>query len=110
MRLVLSCLAILALTMVVSGQVIPPTASVKATPPEAILQAKELQVGVSEPQLRRDGGLMVRSRAVGKGVEIRIGSVLITADEAEIQQGAPGEQSNVQLRGNVHLRAILEVK
>ena len=110
MRIVLSCLAILALTMVVSGQVSAPTDTVKATPPEAILQARQMQVGVSEPQLRRDGGLTVRSHVVGKDVEIRIGSTLITADEAEIRYGAHGEQSDVKLRGNVHLKAILGVK
>jgi hypothetical protein len=112
MRFVLSCLAILALTMLVSGQVPigAPTSDVNVTPAEAILRAKQMQVGVSEPQLRRDGGLTVRSRVVGNGVEIRIGSTLITADEAEIQHGAPGEQSDVQLRGNVHLKAVLEVK
>jgi len=47
---------------------------------------------------------------VGTEVAIRIGSALITADEAEIRYGAQGEQSDVQLRGNVHLKAILEVK
>ena len=80
--------------------------SLKAT----ILQARQMQVGVSEPQVLRDGGLAVLSRVVGKDVEIRIGSTLITADEAEIRYGAHGEQSDVQLRGNVHLKAILEVK
>ena len=110
MRIVLSCLAILALTMVVSGQVSAPTTSVKATPSEAILQARQMQVGESEPQVLRDGGLALRSRVVGTDVKIRIGSTLITADEAEIRYGAHGEQSDVQLRGNVHLKAILEVK
>ena len=110
MRTVLSCLAILALTMVASGQVSAPTASAAATPAEAVLRARQLQVGVSEPQLLREGGLAIRSRVVGTEVAIRIGSALITADEAEIRYGAQGEQSDVQLRGNVHLKAILEVK
>ena len=109
MRIVLSCLAMLALTMAVSGQDIAPTAPVKATS-EAIMQARQMQVGVFELQVLRDGGLAVLSRVVGKDVEIRIGSTLITADEAEIRYGAHGEQSDVQLRGNVHLKAILEVK
>ena len=107
MRIALSCLAVLGFTMVVSGQVM---VSAPTTPVEATLQAKQLQVGVSEPQVLRDGGLAVKSRVVAMGAEIRIGSTLITADEAEIRYGAPGEQSDVQLRGNVHLKAILEVK
>ena len=93
MRIVLSCLAVLALTLVVSGQVSAPTTSVKAKPSEAILQARQMQVGESEPQVLRDGRLAVRSRVVGTDVEIRIGSTLITADEAEIRYGAPGARS-----------------
>jgi hypothetical protein len=114
MRIVFSCLAIVGITIVVSAQQTvsaPTTHNVDATPSEAVLEAKQMEVGmVSEPQVLRDGGLAVRSRVVGKGVEIRIGSALITADEAEIRYGAPGKRSDVQLRGNVHLKAILEVK
>ena len=47
MRTVLSCLAILALTMVASGQVSAPTASAKATPAEAVLQARRLAACLS---------------------------------------------------------------
>jgi hypothetical protein len=51
MRFVLSCLAILALTMLVSGQVPigAPTSDVNVTPAEAILQAKQMQIAYPNP-------------------------------------------------------------
>jgi hypothetical protein len=64
-RIALSCLAMLGFRMVISGQVTvgPPTTSVEAT-----LQAKQMQVGVSEPQVLRGGGLTVKGGVVAMGM------------------------------------------
>ena len=53
----------------------------------------------------------MKRRVVAKGdVEIRIGESLISADEAEIlYAAAPGEPDEVELRGNVRLKAHLKV-
>ena len=40
-------------------------------------------------------------------VEIRVDSILMTADEADIRFGAPGEPSDIELRGRVRVRAVL---
>ena len=82
------------------------------TPPAAILKARQLEVGVVETSVRREGEpLVMQSRVVAKGdVEIRIGQSLITADEAEIRYGAPGVPDDVALRGNVRLKAHLKVE
>lgn len=123
MRTALLCLCVLGLTMVASGQD-------KAEPvfmggqdkggplftvtpsPAAILKARQMQVGVVETRVRREGEpVVMKSRVVAKGdVEIRIGQSLITADEAEIRYGGPGEPDDVELRGNVRLKAHLTVE
>ena len=55
--------------------------------------------------------MRMQSRVVAKGdVEIRIGQSIISADEAEIRYGGPGEQDDVELRGNVRLKAHLKVE
>ena len=43
-------------------------------------------------------------------VEIRIGTTVIRADEADIINSAPGEASEIALRGNVRVRAVLNAK
>lgn len=111
MRTAFLCLCVLGLTIVANGQsVTPPPVSIQSTAPAAILKARVMEVGVV-PQVLPGGETAVRSRVVAKGdVEIRIGSSLVTADEAEIRYGAPGEQDEVELRGYVRLKADLKVE
>jgi lipopolysaccharide export system protein LptA len=112
MRTAILCLCVLGLTIVVNGQdKSAPLFAVKPSP-AAILKARQIEVGVVETSVRREGEPMVmKSRVVAKGdVEIRIGQSLITADEAEIRYGAPGEPDDVELRGNVRLKAHLTVE
>ena len=41
------------------------------------------------------------------GIEMRVDSTVMTADEADILFAAAGEHSDIQLRGNVRVRAII---
>ena len=111
MRTAILCLCVLGLTIVVNGQdKSAPLFTVKPSP-AAILKARQLEVGVAETSVRRQGEpLVMKSRVVAKGVEIRIGQSLITADEAEIRYGGPGEPDDVELRGSVRLKAHLTVE
>ena len=97
MRTAILCLCVLGLSIVANGQsVTPPPVRIDSTPPTAILTSRVIEVG---------------GRVVARGhVEIRIGSTIVTADEAEIRYGAPGEQDEVELRGNVRLKADLKVE
>jgi len=121
MRAAILCLCLLGLTLAVNGQDKPvfigrpdkgaPIFTVTPSP-AAILKARQMEVGVVETRVSREGEPMVmKSRVVAKGdVEIRIGQSLITADEAEIRYGGPGEPDDVELRGNVRLKAHLTVE
>jgi hypothetical protein len=86
MRTAFLCLCVLGLAMVVNGQDKsgPVFIGVKDkgaplftvnTSPAAILKARQMEVGVVETRVRREGEPMVmKSRVVAKGdVEIRIG-------------------------------------
>ena len=123
MRTALLCLCVLGIAIVVNGQdnagPLFKTGREKGAPlftvntsPTAILKARQMEVGVAEPRARREGEpTVIKSRVVAKGdVEIRIGPSLITADEAEIHYGGPGEPDDVELRGNVRLKAHLTVE
>ena len=121
MRTVILCLCLLGLTMGVSGQdkadfarrVAEATVLIDDGPPAAILKARKLEVGVVPSVQGKDTTTTMRmqSRVVAKGdVEIRIGQSIISADEAEIRYGGPGEQDDVELRGNVRLKAHLKVE
>jgi hypothetical protein len=123
MKTVFLCLCVLGLAIVVNGQEKSgpgfmggqdkgaPLFTVKPSP-AAILKARQMEVGVVETSVRREGEpLVIKSRVVAKGdVEIRIGQSFITADEAEIRYGGPGEPDDVELRGNVRLKAHLTVE
>ena len=122
MRTALVCLCVLGLSMVVGGQDTAGPGLVGGqdrgallltvdTPPAAVLKARQMEVGVAETPVPGKGEPMaIQSRVVAKGdVEIRIGQSLITADEAEIRYGAPGEPDEVELRGNVRLKAHVTV-
>jgi hypothetical protein len=107
MRTAVLCLFVLGLTIAASGQAVQtPSMYVDERPPTASLKARSLETGsISRPL--PDGGMAVESRSVFKGVEIRIGSVLVTADEAEIKYGTRGEPDDLELRGKVHLKSKL---
>ena len=122
MRTALVCLCVLGLSMVAGGQDTSGPVPIGGqdrgallltvdTPPAAILKARQLEVGADETRAPAEGEpMVVKSRVVAKGdVEIRIGQSLITADEAEIRYGAPGEPDEVDLRGNVRLKAHVTV-
>ena len=111
MRTTLLCLFVLGLTIVASGQAVQmPSTYVDERPPTAILKARSLETG-SVSRALPNGGMAVEGRSVFKGdVEIRIGSVVVTADEAEIRRGARGEPDDVELRGNVHMKAKVLVE
>ncbi len=100
---------ILGLLLVMQGQGSVPVRTVASGPVEATLYARQIEVG-AESKPAAGEKMMVRSRVVAKGVEIRLGSSVLVADEGEIRYGATGERSDVELRGNVHLKAVLEVK
>ena len=122
MRTALVCLCVLGLTMVAGGQDTAGPGLVGGqdrgallltldTPPAAVLKARQLEVGAAETRAPGEGEpMVVKSRVVAKGdVEIRIGQSLLTADEAEIRYGAPGEPDEVELRGHVLLKAHVTV-
>jgi hypothetical protein len=96
--------------MLLNGQsaVAPPR--VDNRPRTAVLKSRAMEVG-AVPRALPAGGMTMESHVVAKGeVEIRIGSTVLTADEAEIHYGGPSEPDDVELRGNVHLKAVLDVK
>ena len=50
-------------------------------------------------------------KTLAKGaVEIRFGTTVIYADEADITNSAPGEASEIELRGTVRVKAVLQPK
>ena len=106
---ILRCVGLLSVCLLTQGQGSVATRTAAPLSAEAVLQMRELAVG-ADVQRTESGGLTVGSRVVAKGVEIRIGAAVLVADEAEIRRGAPGEASDIELRGNVHLKAIVEVK
>jgi len=113
MKKVLSFVFALGLTMAIYGQVTIATAPTQADcAPAPVLETQRLEVGMTKPGGLPGGGSEVGTRVLAKGgVVIRIGSNLITADEAEIRRGAgPDEPSDVELRGNVHLKSVLMVR
>lgn len=107
MKKVFSFVCVLGFTLALYGQVTIATAPTQVdAAPATSLQAREIRVGTARP---RDAGqpLEAGDRVIASGsVEIRIGSTLVTADEAEIRHGAPGEPADIELRGNVHLKTV----
>jgi len=106
MKTVASCICMLGLAIGLSGQtsVTPVTTTTQ--------QAKILDPAVSTPrfafsaheaEVSPDG----KRLSLQGAVEIRVGSTVMTADEADIVFASPGEQSDIQLRGKVRVRAIL---
>lgn len=94
MRTAVLCLCVLGLTMVVNGQdaVAPPIA-----PDTTTMFVGSMRVGAGP--------------AVAKNVEIHVGSTIVTADEAEIRYGAAGGKlDEVDLRGNVRMKANVKVE
>jgi hypothetical protein len=108
MKRVLSFVVVLGVTLAVYGQVTIATAPAQADCATApVLETRQLTSTVRGP-----GGSDAGSVVVAKGgVVIRIGSAVITADEAAIQRGAEAKDpSDVELRGNVHLKSVLMAK
>jgi hypothetical protein len=104
MRTICLSLCALALTMAVSGQgLVAPSA------PDATILISEMEVGLGPARTIPGGGTEIRGFAVAKNVEIHVGSTVVTADEAEIRYGVAGEPDQVDLRGNVRMKAKIRV-
>jgi hypothetical protein len=88
MKVIPLCFAVLALAITVSGQTV--------SAPDSRVTAREM-TSLSKDHLLAKGG-----------VELTIGTVVITADEAEIQYGGPGKLSDIRLSGEVRVKAILQ--
>jgi hypothetical protein len=88
----------------------PDTPGVKIdnTPTTAILRKDSLQVGVKTEMAT--GQPVSRVLVVVRNVNIQMGENVLVADEAEIRYRADGKFDVVELRGNVRLKAKLEVQ
>jgi hypothetical protein len=88
MKVVGLCFGVLVVALAANGQTV--------TAPETQMKAREItQQG--------------EKRVVAKrGVELTIGTTVITADEADIQFGGVGKVSDIRLTGPVRVRAILQ--
>jgi hypothetical protein len=114
MRTALLTLCLLGLAMGVMGQttVAPQTQDTHSAqlpttpvlydtvPPTAMLKCASFSVDMASA---------VMSRVVAKNVEIQMGDNVLVADEATIQYQATGDRDDVELRGNVHLKAKVRV-
>ena len=85
-----------------------PPVRMDTTQPTATMTYRTLETGVVPDQ--QDGSTTVRSRVVARNVQIEMGENILVADEAEIRYRANGDLDDVELRGNVHLKAKLKVK
>ena len=108
MKKVASCICMLGLAVGLSGQtsVSPMTTAatqqVKALDPAAptkrfVFEARDVEVSPDGKRMSLNGA-----------VQIRVDSTVMTADEAVIVFASPGEQSEIQLRGDVRVHAILK--
>jgi lipopolysaccharide export system protein LptA len=106
MKPLLLGLCVLALTVGANGQ--EGSLSVHIRSAAVLLTASQFQQDV-RTRVLPTGFDETYAVVVAKGVEIRMGSAVLRADEAEITNGAAGEPSNIQLRGNVRLSGTLEI-
>ncbi len=84
-----------------------PAVTVETVPPTAVLKYATFEVGLEQDPWRGAGNM--RSRVVAKSVEIQMGDNLLTADEAQVRYGGPGELDVVELRGTIRLKAKVRV-
>lgn len=106
MKTAAACLCILGLTMVINGQ----ETGAPSNQPVARMLIGSMEVGSAPVKILPGGGSQIGSRAVAKNVEIQVGSAVVTADEAEIRYGAPGQPDELDLRGNVRMKTKVKVE
>lgn len=108
MRIAFVLLAVLGLTIGVGGQ-----SGVQAPQAQATWKtdAMSIAIGSGDKVTLPGGRAGMAARLVAQGVEIRIGNSILVADEAEVSNwaGSTGP-AEVQLRGNVRLRTVLDVR
>ena len=105
MKTVVACLCILGLAMVGNGQ----EAGAPSDQPAARMLISSMEVGRAPVKVLPGGGRQTGNRTVAKNVEIQSGSTVVTADEAEIRFGAPGQPDELDLHGNVRMRTKVKV-
>jgi hypothetical protein len=76
-----------------------------------LLTASQVQPGVIRTRVLPTGFSEKYSVVIAKGVELRMGSATLTADEAEysISAVATDKPTDIQLRGHVRLNGTLEL-
>jgi hypothetical protein len=115
MRFTALFLCILGLALPIHGQdAVKPAQTpirIDTTPPTAALVFTSMDTGTTYKvsESAKDRVATVGSRVVAKNVQIQMGDNVLVADEAEIRYNPSGKFDDVELRGNVHLRAKLEV-
>lgn len=87
MKVVGLCFGVLALAFAASGQAQAPGARVTASHITQVSQSRVTATG---------------------DVQITIGTTVITADAADIQDGGPGMPSDITLTGTVRVRAFVK--
>lgn len=94
-----ACLGLFALSSILIDQTnVQPQPE---TPPPAVLKAKKIAVEGKSTKLP-GSGVEVRGYFTAKEVEIRIGTSVLTADEALIERHPGGD--SIELIGNVRLK------
>ena len=89
MKVVGLCFGVLVVALAANGQTV--------TAPDFRVTAGEIVSGLNEKRVVAKGG-----------VELTIGTTVITAEEADIQFGGVGKVSDIRLTGPVRVRAILQ--
>jgi lipopolysaccharide export system protein LptA len=89
MKVVGLCFGVLVVALAANGQTV--------TAPAYLVTAREIVSWQNEKRVVAKGG-----------VELTIGTTVITADEADIQYGGVGKVSDIRLTGPVRVKAILQ--
>jgi hypothetical protein len=95
--------------MVVSAQDAAAPA-VSDTRPTVTMRIGGMTVGMRPAHTHPDGSVEIRGFASATKVEIETASATVTADEAEIRYGGVGQLDELELRGNVRLKAKFAVE
>lgn len=109
MKLFLLGLCVLGLTVGANGQ--EGSRAVYVRPAAVLLTASQVQGGVIRTRVLPNGLTEKYEVVVAKGVEIRMGSAVLTADEAEYSLSAVATDvpTDIQLRGNIRLNGTVEL-
>jgi len=109
MKPLLLGLCVLGLTVGASGQ--EGSRAIYVRSAAVLLTASQFQPGVIRTRVLPTGLTEKYAVVIARGVEIRMGSAVLTADEAEYSIGAVATDTptDIQLRGNVRLNGTLEM-